>query len=396
MTLDLVSGNTAAALTHLRFGRKAAREYMQSSDDKRMTPGIKLQPQSTVTNRELMSLFDQLEENCVLCPRIPEAGFIGDDPAWRWHRAQLSLPLMNLEDAITQLDILTTANHRLRMDILQIAQSAFGKQQIEPNSLARRTCINHCMSRTVNLDHRSDITIRLQNLTVALSAWLAELNKLLSSHHNPNQRRALTLLQIRHFYITFLLSTCRETREQRIDSFSTDWVRVIDLAEEYLTARPVHEDSPIESPPSRPGPRPDFALDTGVLPTLYLICLKCRDSVVRRRALQALRRTDRLEGFLQSQTLANHAECIIDLEERHARLLLPLLDRMAVRENGSMLTTDQVPESARILDAVVAAAPTKPTEMHLVCGRIAHGRDGELEVVEYRGTGCPLVLRHIL
>ncbi|KAK3642902.1 hypothetical protein LTR56_010499 [Elasticomyces elasticus] len=271
------------------------------------------------------------------------------------------------------------------MDILQIAQSTFHKQQFEPNSLARRTCINLCMSRTVNLDHHLDITIRLQNLIVALSAWLVKLSKLLPSHHNPNQRRALTLLRIRHFHITFLLSTCRETREQRSDFFAAEWVRVLDLAEEYLADNSGREDSPAEADHSRPVPRPDFALDAGVLPTLYLICLKCRDSVVRRRALQALRRTDRLEGFLQSQTLANHAECIVDLEERHARLLLPLLDRMAVRENGNILTADQVPEAARILDAVVAAAPTKPTEMHLVCGRIAHGRDEELEVVEYRG-----------
>ncbi|KAK5706069.1 hypothetical protein LTR97_001055 [Elasticomyces elasticus] len=390
LTLELVRGNSAAVLSHLRFGRKAARECVQSGNDRSL--GIKLEARSTVTTRELMSMFNQLEAHCVLSPQIPGRVLYSEDrPGYR-PSTQLPSPLTTVEDVRTQLDILIVASHRLRMDVLQIAQSALQKQEHKPNCLARRTCINQCLSRTINLDQHPDIITRLHSLTVAFSAWLTKLSEILFTQHKPDKRRALTFLQIRHFHSTFLLSTCRETREQRSDFFSADWARVLDLAEEYLAAHPVREDNRIESLTSHPGPRPNFTIDTGVLPTLYLICLKCRDSAVRRRALQVLRRTDRLEGFLQSQTLANHAECIIDLEERHARLLIPLLDDTTTSEDGSALTADQVPEAARILDAVVAAAPTKPTEMHVVCGRIAHERDGELEVVEYRFTGCPMVL----
>lgn len=378
MTFELIRSDSKAAVSHLRLGRQLARDYMLSGIDGQRTTDDALRPQSAEISRELVSLFDQLEEDCVVSSQV-HAGLTRSDQCGCCSPAN-DLPLFaTVEGARAQLDTMITAGHDLRMGILNVAQSEAARQR-PSSTIARRNCIVPCLSRTVNLKHHAHLQIRLQSLISGHNAWLEAFQGLLDSPENHSQ--AVILMQVRHFYSAFLLSTCRETQERRCDFFSSHYIRALDLLEQFL-ANAANENL---VKPQRPGPRPNFTLDAGILPTLFLICLKCRDSLVRRRALRILQRADRLEGFLQSRMLAMFAECIIDLEEQNARKLSGGLSMM------KDLTADQVPEAARFLDVVVSAAPTSLSDVHLVCGRFAFEGDGGLEITEYRGTGPPLVL----
>lgn len=67
------------------------------------------------------------------------------------------------------------------------------------------------------------------------------------------------------------------------------------------------------------GPMLRFAFDTGILPPLYLVTIKCRDPLLRRRALQLMERYPRREGVWDSVATAHLCRWIVRLEEEAAK-----------------------------------------------------------------------------
>ena len=136
--------------------------------------------------------------------------------------------------------------------------------------------------------------------TAGHASWLDSLNITMTANLRLNDNRTakrFILLQIRGLYSSFLLTTCRLTREVQNDIFQNDFRGLLDSVENYLS----RNESDAYEPANK---RIKSNIKPVILPALYLVALKCRDSVVRRRAIRLLASTDRLEGFQESHSLA--------------------------------------------------------------------------------------------
>ena len=366
-----MKNDTTAAISHLRFGRRISTET-ESHDPTKLT----LKPYNPETASTLVSAFKLLEENYI-------AFGIGsaEDYSLPSNLLTSSTPLAHLESIQIQLDSLVSAGREVRTSFLRLAQSD-NSQDLAGKSVVERYCIDYCSSRTVEPNSDNDLPLRLQHLRAQHASWLDSLNVTLDAldlhPRNDKTSRRLSLLQIQHFYSTFLLTTCRSAREVPTDIFHNEYYRILDLAEQYLNCPSLTDDNTRESLDMQT----NFAVKPVILPALYLIALKCRDSLVRRRAIRLLASTDRLEGFQKSQSLATFAKQIVGAEERTSRTLMGLPPT-----HEEPLSAEQVPEVARFLDVVVSLAPGRPSDVKIVCGRFAFERRGELEVVDLTPTG---------
>jgi hypothetical protein len=125
----------------------------------------------------------------------------------------------------------------------------------------------------------------LRRLGDGLAVWSAAFKSFkngLSPTQRDNDSAALALLEIQHFYSYILLSTCQTTKEKYFDSFNPTFGRIVSLAETY-----------IESTNSS---QMLFALNSGVLPSLYITAVKCRQRKTRRQAISLLRKSKCQEG----------------------------------------------------------------------------------------------------
>lgn len=101
---------------------------------------------------------------------------------------------------------------------------------------------------------------------------------------------------------------------------------IVDLVEEIF-ASPVHL---MDNGPS-------FSLDLGLVGPLYEVAARCRDPVIRRRAIALLKVQARQEGVWNSVLTAKVAERVVEIEEM---------------ELGEVTCCSDVPEWARISDVL--------------------------------------------
>lgn len=103
-----------------------------------------------------------------------------------------------------------------------------------------------------------------------------------------------------------------------------------------------------------------FALESQVLHSLYIVGLKCRDSRLRRRAVELLGNATVQEGLWSGKVFAAYLRRMIEIEEAQARRLRPDLPEEIE------LTYNLVPEEARMRDVVLATDDTRPLTGRLV------------------------------
>ena len=88
--------------------------------------------------------------------------------------------------------------------------------------------------------------------------------------------------------------------------------------------------------------------------------------------------------------MAFFAEAIARIEEERAKALTATIDDPSARPSAH---ADLLPEAARFLDVVVSGENRNCTRIY--CGRFAHERSGELELLEFMGTGFPMSLQSL-
>ena len=108
--------------------------------------------------------------------------------------------------------------------------------------------------------------------------------------------------------------------------------------------------------------KPTFSLSLGIIAPLYIACSRCRDPVIRRRAIHLLSICNRREGIWDSLLSAQVARCILETEEAGARQYLRSMVGCGADEDTdspevtSML---QIPEQVRVSIAWTSFGPER-------------------------------------
>jgi hypothetical protein len=90
----------------------------------------------------------------------------------------------------------------------------------------------------------------------------------------------------------------------------------------------------------------NFTLAHGIITPLYMVCTRCRDPSIRRRALRILQTCNRKEGIWDSTQSALVAKRVIQIEETAA--------------GGFISEASQIPSHARIQELETTFGPGKP------------------------------------
>ncbi|KAJ5460282.1 uncharacterized protein N7458_001834 [Penicillium daleae] len=270
--------------------------------------------------------------------------------------SQVPSSFMNVAEARKSLDILSNAVYCLRSELLHLAALEMGNDIYE--DWAVRYCIAYSRIRTVDLSKHASLLQQQSCLKFSLERWAFSF-KVLSGNLEP---RPAILLEMRHFYIYFLICTIRDTHEDSCDHFDPLFQRVADLGNEFVNAN---------GSKSATRPKLTFTLESGIIPSLYLVAMKCRNYKIRHEAIALLDRTRCQEGMWEAGLIARFVAEVADLEEEAA-------DTQG-REDYSFNTC--IPESARFSDVVIAMSET-PGHGRLVCARYAHESTGEVKFSE--------------
>ena len=283
----------------------------------------------------------------------------------------------SIQEARSHLDLLTSTCFTLRGKLLNFTERLISSKQSGETwtsasageDWATRYCHLYARSRTIDLSGSvsgAEIVAKQKELKIAFAAWTEALADLA----NDADELSITMLRIQHFFAYFIVSTLRDEDETKCDRFYAAFAEVVNLAGDYMERT--------QDLTSRCG----FALESGILRSLYIVGLKCRDSHIRRRAVELLRNSTVQEGLWSGRIFAAYLTRVIHLEETQARRLRP-----DIREDVS-LTYQLVPDKARFRDIVLVNDDTRPLVGRIVCARPV---DNDYSVMELMEDAFPLL-----
>lgn len=168
-------------------------------------------------------------------------------------------------------------------------------------------------------------------------SWLAAFNAFLKqSAANLNSRdlKGAAVLSLSHRFAAIHF-------DKHLMAFSTEqtgWDKYIAEHEEMVSlAATIHESS-VSTAGASSGYAPCFSLDMNFIPPLYSVAHRCRDPIIRRKAISLLYAVQRQEGIWNSILTARVAQRLMEIEEAGL---------------GDVRSCKDVPEWARISDVTV-------------------------------------------
>jgi hypothetical protein len=150
---------------------------------------------------------------------------------------------------------------------------------------------------------------RQQSLKVEYRTWREAFDRLRKKSRKTtgisDPRAPLALLIEYQTSLVWLLN-CISQEESHFDNFTSNFEEIVCLAESILNLSPKTESKPIAE---------QFSLDPGVLAQIYWTANKCRDPLVRRRAIGALNRCPARQGMWLRPLIVQVASKIVEIEE---------------------------------------------------------------------------------
>ena len=288
-------------------------------------------------------------------------------------RHSLSVPTSfdSVLQSKSYLDLLSSAVFHLRGELFDIAERTAVAAGFVLGSY-RTTCYTQTLSRSVDLGSGwHTILARKQSLEAGMAAFSRSLDVLLASAHDSKDRAAMAI-QIQYVLVFFTLTNCREVYETACDGFETLFENALGLCERYIRSAPGFTESV--------GQR-NMSLEPGVMPTIFLVAGKCRQSAIRNRAIRLLDLGCRQEAIWDGKPFAVFMQHFVDVENLRAA---SCSDMDALRWDAVYPCTLGHPEYARFSDVVIADEFDKLGRGSFFCSRYRHETDGLIEVVEHK------------
>ncbi|KNG90928.1 C6 zinc finger domain protein [Aspergillus nomiae NRRL 13137] len=270
--LEIVRGNNKQALNHLAAGATILHKRGHFAN---------ATPQSRDIDRELSHLFFRLNMQLSLFGRPLAPLTIG-------HKGTLppstegNISFTTIEEARLCLDGLM--NKALRFVRLSL-------QNPTPSAITR-------------MQQRQ----KQQDIKEEFDAWTMALNKMMARKGNSKtlDRRGPLTLQLHHRVSLIWLRACFATDQMVFDNFRSDFEAMTRLAEEVFRLGPDQE---------KPSPANGFFLESGITAPLWFTAVKCRDPIIRRKAIQILSDYRRREGMWHMGIFFKVAELVLESEE---------------------------------------------------------------------------------
>ncbi|ROW12774.1 hypothetical protein VMCG_00411 [Cytospora schulzeri] len=162
---------------------------------------------------------------------------------------------------------------------------------------------------------------RLAKLNVAFSLFRASVG----SKSGPEN--ALLVLQMYLHAQHIWISTALSSSEVVYDDYLSSFAAIVPLAAVYLDLEASSQHQSSFAPPTEPSQYPpetgqanSFTFETHIIPPLYYVATKCRHPLIRRSALDLLRRNpSRREHLWRASVMGSLAGHIVSLEESWAQ-----------------------------------------------------------------------------
>jgi len=194
-----------------------------------------------------------------------------------------------------------------------------------------RDSIVHMMNISIRLIHSTkfrrysneitlDDIIQHNEIVSCLSAWKPTLDRFLATAPpSTHLQEAATTLEIQRIATLSWLNRSLVPEESAADADMPLYEQAVRLAES-LRISPDHQNQ--TNPQTSKTPPPStFLFDMEIVSPLYLVAIKCRHPLIRRRAIAVLRHTVRREGLWDSVKAAAVAERVMEIEEKDLKVL---------------------------------------------------------------------------
>jgi hypothetical protein len=164
-----------------------------------------------------------------------------------------------------------------------------------------------------------------QAVLLLLESWQRDLQALIDRQGLQSFRnsQAWSILTVQWLIAKISAAASMDPSERDGEDQSNDFGNLVAIAEESLARHP------------QDGETNNFSFEPCFLPALYLTARKCRDSIIRRKALELMSRAGGKEGLWYRSELRCIAARVIDLEEGLAVLdsqdQLGLVDQKPIR-----------------------------------------------------------------
>ncbi|KPM41148.1 hypothetical protein AK830_g5431 [Neonectria ditissima] len=154
-------------------------------------------------------------------------------------------------------------------------------------------------------------TFEWVELIVMRDTYLSDLGRWKATlEHSPSlatgrstEEPTFARLEIDHLMAVIFLENLFSETEMSYDEHNADFIRLLSLSEYLLNNLVIDLSIPV------------LSLDSGVIPSLFYITLKCREPKTRRRALQLLRAAPDREGMWHRDTMCAASAWKVGMEE---------------------------------------------------------------------------------
>jgi hypothetical protein len=216
--------------------------------------------------------------------------------------------------------------------------------QIEEGGLEGHQCAKECLvmakAQDLEQDQRSTFNTALNDTIMALSRWRSAFAPLTKP---PHRSQPVVLLELQFLQTWFSLITIDDPGDVLCDELRQEFELAISIAEESMLA---------QVPIIRGTKETDRTLQSlrnlgnNLASCICMILEMCRDSKVRRRGIELLRKLD-LRGTFDTPYLVAYYQHLVDAEETRARAL-----------NSAapvQLQCEDIPQSARFVETLMCS-----------------------------------------
>lgn len=293
-TFDCLRGYTAAAFSHIQSGLRIIREETANGSASLLQPSVPW--------RAILLQFQHLESQIFeMQGRVSDGHDDEQTLAKRYSSESLPGTFGTLEEAQEALEELYN-------------------------------CLNHYLTLHPENIHK---TAKHAKFVYYFNVWSAKFSAFqqscLTKKTQDDTKRGITILQMWQKLLRTRLAFDFDGDEIAYDNHLSTFSSMVTLAQSVSHLQ------------SKDGHPLKFSVSTGIVAPLYMTITRCRDPLVRRRALSLLKQSNCRDGLWASNVVAPVAERIMQLEEGAA------LSLMVKDESGAVISeASQIPESCRI------------------------------------------------